>query len=445
MNESIATKPSIPPTPKPARLASLDALRGFDIFMLIYFDEIAAVFRRGPGALFTEQTSFWDAFWSPLGKLIDAPVWAERTRAICAGIMEQTQHTAWNSGFSVLDLLMPLFLFMAGAAIPFALARYLAGERKRRAALWVRVARRVVVLWIFGMCVQGNLLSLDPSRLKLYSNTLQAIATGYLFSCFAYLWLPRRGRYALFVALLATFWGINQFCSFHGCGLGSYDPNTNIAYEIDRVVLGRFRDGAEIGKDGVVQFNPDYCYTWILSSLTFVATTLSGLFGGEILYGAREKLKKHQEDDAKGRRRSQLVAFWKLAILGAVFIAAGKHWGAIPEGKPGYCPIIKYIWTPSMVLYSSGLSLALLAIFYLIFDIWNAKFTRVFFLVWGTNAIAAYMLSHLTHYDEVAGWFLYGLDRFVGNWRDTINYLVGSALLWLFLWDFWRRGKFLRV
>ncbi|MGI6402506.1 MAG: acyltransferase family protein [Thermoguttaceae bacterium] len=442
---------TVPPIPaaKPPRLASLDALRGFDIFLLIFLDQIAHVFERGPGWALAEGTEMWRAIWRgfdwvTLG-FFDTQILAEKSRVFFAAAMEQTYHTPWNSGFSVLDLIMPLFLFMAGAAIPFALAKYLSGERKRTCALWVRITRRVVVLWIFGMCVQGNLLSLDSRQFKLYSNTLQAIATGYLFSCIAYLYLPRLGRYALFVALLAAFWCINEFCGLNGCGLGSYEPNTNIAYEIDRVVLGRFRDRATLGANGVVEFNSGYHYTWLLSSLTFVATTLSGMFAGEFLYDARKKLGTVAEDKKKERRGIQYQAFVTLLFFGIAFVVLGKLWGMIPEGKPGYCPIIKYIWTPSMVLYSSGLSILLLAIFYLVYDIWNWRLFRTFLIVWGVNAIAAYMLSHLVHYGEFAGWFIYGLERFVGDWQETINYLVGAALLWLYLWGFWRRGKFLRV
>ena len=64
---------SSPPKPAKPRLASLDALRGFDIFLLIFFDQIAHVFQRGPAPVFTEQTEFWSCFWRPLGALIDVP------------------------------------------------------------------------------------------------------------------------------------------------------------------------------------------------------------------------------------------------------------------------------------------------------------------------------------------------------------------------------------
>lgn len=87
----------------------------------------------------------------------------------------------------------------------------------------------------------------------------------------------------------------------------------------------------------------------------------------------------------------------------------------------------------------------LLAFFYWAFDVCQTRLFRTFLLVFGTNAIAAYMLLHAVHCDQIAGWFLFGTERFVGDWYDTLTHTAGAALLWLFLWDFWRRGKFLRV
>ena len=369
---------TVPPIPaaKPPRLASLDALRGFDIFLLIFLDQIAHVFERGPGWALAEGTEMWRAIWRgfdwvTLG-FFDTQILAEKSRVFFAAAMEQTYHTPWNSGFSVLDLIMPLFLFMAGAAIPFALAKYLSGKRKRTCALWVRITRRVVVLWIFGMCVQGNLLSLDSRQFKLYSNTLQAIATGYLFSCIAYLYLPRLGRYALFVALLvallAAFWCNKELCGLNGWGLGSYEPNTNIAYEIDRVVLGRFRDRATLGANGVVEFNSGYHYTWLLSSLTLLRRRCRGCSRASSSM-TPEKARNCRGRQGKRTPRSSIRPVTLLFFDALVVL--GKLWGMIPSCKPGYCPIIKYIWTPSMVLDSSGLSILLLAIFYLVYDIWN--------------------------------------------------------------------------
>lgn len=54
-------------------------------------------------------------------------------------------------------------------------------------AVYRRIVKRVALLWIFGMMCQGNLLGLDPDRIYLYSNTLQAIAMGYLISAMLFL------------------------------------------------------------------------------------------------------------------------------------------------------------------------------------------------------------------------------------------------------------------
>ena len=54
----------------------------------------------------------------------------------------------------------------------------------------MKIIRRVLILWILGMVAQGNLLDFDLSKLYLFSNTLQAIAVGYLVASLALMYLP---------------------------------------------------------------------------------------------------------------------------------------------------------------------------------------------------------------------------------------------------------------
>ena len=54
------------------------------------------------------------------------------------------------------------------------------GGRAEQETTASKTLRRVLVLWILGMVAQGNLLDFDLSKLYLFSNTLQAIAVGYL-------------------------------------------------------------------------------------------------------------------------------------------------------------------------------------------------------------------------------------------------------------------------
>ena len=127
------------------RLESLDVLRGFDLFCLVVLEMVL----------------------HPLAHAIDMP-WFN-------SFMWGFSHVEWE-GFSTWDLVMPLFLFMAGVSMPFSLSRY--KDMPDKMAVYRRIGKRVVLLWVFGMMCQGNLLALDPDRVYLYSNTLQSIAMG---------------------------------------------------------------------------------------------------------------------------------------------------------------------------------------------------------------------------------------------------------------------------
>ena len=126
------------------RLYSLDVLRGLDMILLVVV-----------GPIIKAANQVWH--FSP-------------------AFMGQFKH-GWE-GFTLWDVIMPLFIFMCGAAVPFALGRRLV-EGRAGAAFWRHVLFRVAMLWVLGMVIQGNLLSLDPAKFNPYSNTLQAIAAGY--------------------------------------------------------------------------------------------------------------------------------------------------------------------------------------------------------------------------------------------------------------------------
>ena len=233
------------------RLESLDVLRGFDLFCLTILCPFLHAFSR------TGEYSW------------------------LAPVMRQFNHVAW-AGFAFWDLIMPLFMFMAGVSIPFAFSKYLrSGEGYGR--IYVRILKRVVVLWILGMVCQGNLLSLHVANWKLFSNTLQAIATGYLISAILFLYLKLKWQIIVSTALLLVYWGVMMFVEADGYGGGNFTASGNLAEWIDRVVLGRWRDGATLSVDGTVVFPAWYTYTWILSSLNFGVTVMTGVFAGQIL------------------------------------------------------------------------------------------------------------------------------------------------------------------
>lgn len=371
------------------RLASLDVLRGADLFFLVALGPIVNAIARA---------SNWE--W------LDSSMWI-------------FHHVEWE-GFAPWDIIMPLFMFMSGITIPFALERYRRGEGLAKEALW-RIARRVVVLWIFGMMVQGNLLALDPNRIYLYTNTLQAIAVGYAVAAVMYLFTRTRTQIVSAVVLLLAYWAAMEFIAVDGFGGGNYTPDGNLAEWVDRAVLGRWRDNATV-VDGAVVWGKGYHYTWILSSLTFAVTGLCGMLAGTIL-------KSNKSD------RERLT--W-LFGGGIGMVAVAMLWSV-------WMPIIKIIWTSSMALYAAGVSFILMGIAYYFVDCKGYVRQTEWLKVYGMNSIAAYMLTQLINFRGVANSLLYGLEQYIGDWYAALLTLCQVGTIYLILWVMYRKKIFLKV
>ena len=227
----------------PQRLESLDALRGFDMFWIV-----------GGGAMLTS-----------LDGIFHSPV----TKFICT----QLDHAEWI-GFRFWDIIMPLFLFIVGAAVPFSTAKRL-GMGQTRKAIIVHMVWRAILLWILGTIAQGNLLAYDISRIQLYSNTLQAIAAGYCIALVAFMYLDMKRFAVLLCGLLLLFWALIAWVPVPGYGAGVLTPDGNLANYLDRNLLGPFDDGLD--------------YTWILSSMNFGCTVMLGAIAGALLRSSKTR------------------------------------------------------------------------------------------------------------------------------------------------------------
>ena len=371
------------------RLVSLDALRGFDLFVLVALGPLVLSFTQAAGP--------------------------EHFKGLRAAFT----HVDWE-GFSPWDLIMPLFVFMSGASIPFALSRFRNGAN--RSLLVRRLLKRVLLLWLLGMVVQGNLLGLDPSRFYVYTNTLQAIAAGYLIAALLFTNTRLRTQVIVAVLLLLGYWAAMEFVSVDGYGAGSYAPESNLAEWIDRTVLGRFRDGASVNEAGQVVFAPWYHYTWLLSTATFGVTALTGVFAGSIARASWSGMQK------------VLVYFG----LGVAMVVLGWLWDI-------QMPVIKTIWTSSMVLVSSGYCFLLMAVFYLLFDVFHFTFGLYFLRVYGMNSITAYVISEVVNFRGVAHSVLYGLEQHVGGYYTFVLTFSQVLIVYLILRSMYKHGVFVKV
>ncbi len=369
--------PSAKATVAPAsqgRIASIDALRGFDMFWIC----------GGRGLfLFLVVLIFGSV-----------PPW----------LQHQMSHVSWV-GFTAWDLIMPLFLFIVGVAMPFSFAKRLQTESKRQ--LYFKIIRRTLILFVLGMVAQGNLLQFKLASLQIYCNTLQSIAVGYFVASILLIHLRFRGQLIVTVGLLLGFWAIMSWVPIPGIeGVGHLEPKENIAKYIDQAVLGQ-----------------GGTYTWVLSSMTFAASVMLGVFAGQLLRLPMRDTKK-------------VLALLGLAMLCLVLGWVWSYW----------FPIIKHIWSSSMVLWAAGWSYLLLAIFYLVIDVWNFKKWSFPFIVIGSNAIFAYMFTRPFKTSAIAESAVGGLAAHLSE--PLANQLVPAAhfiLLWLILLYMYRKKTFIKI
>lgn len=361
---------NIPSRPS-GRLASLDVLRGFDLFLLVFLQPVL-------WGLFSQ----WE---SPLAQTV----------------LYQLDHEVWE-GFRCWDLVMPLFLFMSGISMPFALSKYLRGECPRTEALR-KVARRFVILFLLGMVVQGNLLWLKWEYVQPFTNTLQAIAVGYLLTALILLSrLKLSHQLVVALALLAAY-------TIPMMWVGNYSLEGNLACRLDALVLGSRRG--------------DPTYAWLLPSLNFGVTVWLGALAGQLI----------RRGGSASWRTSVL-----LAGIGVLLIGAGLLWSLD-------MPIVKRIWTSSMTLYSGGWCFLLMAVFYQVIDVWRLQWPFAWLKVYGMNSIVAYVVGEVVNFRSIVESVSYGLAEPLGNYYNVWLTMGNFLLLLLILTLMYRARIFVKV
>jgi predicted acyltransferase len=231
----------------PARIASVDALRGFDMFWITGGEEVVH--------------SLYKVFHNPTMAALD----------------RQFHHVRWE-GFRFYDLIFPLFLFVVGVVLPFSLTRRLEAGSKR-GQLYRHIIRRLLLLLLLGLIYNG-LLDFDFHELRV-AGVLQRIALCYFFAALIVMNTSVRGQAIATAGILVAYWLILRFIPVPGVGAGVLTPNANLSGYLDRLLLPR----------------PFCCYEFgdnegILSTLPAVATTLLGVLAGHWLRSHRTPQRK---------------------------------------------------------------------------------------------------------------------------------------------------------
>ena len=289
-------------------------------------------------------------------------------------------HAEWN-GLTATDIVFPTFLFVVGMSIVYSFEARLAKGAKRAELAWHTV-KRAAILFLLGVIV-NTFPYIEFEHLRIYG-VLQRIAICYLLVGLFYLFDRRVWtKGAALVVVLLGYWVMVRWVPVPGAGVPVrdvpwLDQNQNIVAWLDRQVLpGHLYEDA-----------PNYDARdpeGLLSDLPALGTTLLGLLAALWV-------------------RSTLPAKTKmlgLAAAAAVCLNLGYYWS-------NWFPLNKKMWTSSYVLAAGGWSFVAISILYWLIEVrgWGRRnatgaksaVTRVLvwpWMVFGLNAIAAYMISEL--------------------------------------------------
>ena len=273
------------------------------------------------------------------------------------------EHAEWN-GWTPTDLVFPTFLFPVGVSIVFAFESRLA-RGASKSSLLIHTFRRASILFALGLIVNG-FPHFPLATWRIYG-VLQRIAICFLIAGILYLLDRRPGsKIAIVVVALLGYWVLLRWVPVPGFGMPGrdiplFDPARNLGAYIDRHVFpGRLYVGVR---------DPE----GLLGTIPALGTTLLGMLTAMWLRS----------------KRSAASKAWGMLAAGALGILLGLLWGR-------WFPINKNLWSSSFVLFAAGVTLVAFSICYWAIDIgnWKKGWTYVW-LVFGTNAITAYVFSEL--------------------------------------------------
>lgn len=387
----------------PTRLTSMDAYRGFVMFLMVaevlHLSRVAAAHPN------------W--FWNLLAR-------------------HQT-HVEWY-GASLHDLIQPSFSFLVGVALPYSIAsRQAKGESQSK--MFAHAAWRALILILLGVFLRS------VGKLQTnwtFEDTLSQIGMGYLF-LFALGFRSTKIVWASLAVVLVGYWlafvlyplppsgfdytavGVPADWPYHALSLAAhFNKNSNLAWAFDTWFLNLFRRATPFTNNG-----GGYA---TLSFIPTLGTMILGLIAGRWMkseLGEKQKLQR-------------------LAVAGVAGIALG-----LALHYSGICPSVKRIWTPSWTIFSGGWCFLLLAGFYGLVDVRGYKRWSFPLAVIGMNSIAIYVLSHLIEKFILASFRIHFGQNVFNVFGEGYSWLLSGwaaiIVFWLMLYWMYKKKLFIRI
>lgn len=269
------------------------------------------------------------------------------------------KHSRWN-GITPTDLIAPFFLFIVGVAIAFAYTKRLdAGMSPSK--MYPKLIGRSLKIFVVGMFL--NILGLMPefnfANLR-YTGTLHRISIVFLVCGFLFLNTRWKTQAIVGAVVLVVYWLAMTLIPTPGYGKVMFEPGINLAAWIDNKYM--------IGKMWQGNWDPE----GILSTFPSIVSGITGILAGTLLL----------------KMKSQEYKVIYLFTIGFAATIAGVVWNWV-------FPLNENLWTSSFVLFSSGLASMTLAASIFLIDILQYKKSAQFGVIYGSNAIAIYVLADI--------------------------------------------------
>ena len=361
------------------RLLSLDTLRGFDMAMLV-----------GGGSIIIALSELTG--WN----------WVE-------ALATQQHHVEWE-GFRFYDLIFPLFMFISGVAIPYAITSKLE-KGVAKSLLLKKIFIRLLALIGLGFLYNG-LLSRGFTNFR-YVSVLSQIGFGYFFAALIHLYSKNiKGTVYWLLGIMGGVAALQLFVPVPGHGAGTFEPATSINAWLDQLLIPGRLHGKVFDPEG------------ILCIVSAVTITMMGTLAGYVIRSGKSAPAKK-------------ALYITLAGAGAIAVSLAL--------SPFY-PIIKKMWTVSYVLMAAGVSALLLALFYYVIDVKGSKNWTLFFRVFGMNSITIYMGSRIIDFHDISRFFLNWTSVHINEQWGALFIAIGVLTIqWALMLFLYKKKIFLRV
>ena len=316
---------------------------------------------------------------------------------------KQFHHASWE-GFRFYDLIFPLFMFLSGVAIPYAIHSKLE-KGVAKIALLRKIFTRLIILIVFGLIYNKTLRNgFYDVR---YASVLAQIGVGYFFSALIFLYTKQvKNTMFWLLGIMAGVTVLHLFVPVPEFGAGAMEKKANINRWLDTLILG--------GSD------PE----GILCMVSAIAITLMGALAGYLL---------RSFDLPQQKKSVYLLMAGSILIITSVAVS------------PFY-PIIKKLWTVPFIMLTAGISYILLSAFYFLIDVKGYQKWTLFFRVFGMNSITIYMGNKILNFRHTSNFFLgWTNTHFTEQWGAVCMAIGVLALQWSLMYYLYKRKIFLRV